>query len=596
MSTIKIPINGQAPANPEAGTVVIFSDGSNGGNLTTLDNQGTKVDLTKLGTGSFEVKELDIEISAAQLEAMSWEEGLDPEAGLEILPAPGEGKCHVLAFGGVFASYVPQGEAWRAEPYGAYRSLDVYYGTPGYNGEYNSETVVRIPLFKDPTSSWTNQEYNKQADEKLYEWNNQESLNMDFDLNSTVYQPLSVKAPDQVTYGIGVEVVNLNVGSPLGSGLAKTSYVNKALWVATSGDIAKVAASTAGGIKLRAWYATVDMSDLVEAKRQLETPLPEFQNPFMQVTPRTVYNFSDIDFGDIVLQKPTFAEFDNSPTSGLTPDLEDYATEFRAQRDEYLKSQNEWILTRALKADGFIWETAGQQLPDRASVSQQPRPQFYGGRQWYAVPALNGPDATAFGWPHRSDNFIKAREPEELPYPSQTGTKCLVAKANNGSEDMIYDATSNRITGFTITNAGTGYLVGDSLEISDGLIGGGFAGEVSEVGAGGEILAIEITLNGLTYGGWNWDPATTTVAVTSVGGANAALTPIFELGQWLPESNYQLTIPGPFGPLVLEDINSTRRATRDALLKATNEFVLSMAPWTWASMYIPEFQIKKYKL
>ena len=596
MSTIKIPINGQAPANPEAGTVVIYSDGSNGGNLTTLNNQGTKVDLTKLGTGSFEVKELDIEISAAQLEAMSWEEGLDPLAGLEILPAPGEGKCHVLAFGGVFASYIPQGEAWRAEPYGMYRSLDIYYGTPGHTGEYNSETVVRIPLFRDPTSSWKNQEYDKQPDEKLYEWNGQESLNMDFALNSTVYQPLSVKAPDQVTYAKGVEAVNLNVGSPLGSGLVGTSYVNKAMYVATNGDIAKVAENTAGTIKLRAWYATVDMSDLVEAGRQLETPLPEFQNPFMQVTPRTVYNFSDIDFGDIVLQKPTFAEFDNSPASGVTPDAEDYATEFRAQRDTYLKTQNEWILTRALKADGFTWENGGQQLNDRATVSQQPRPQFFGGRQWYAIPALNGPDATAFGWPHRSDNFIKAREPEELPYPSQTGTRCLVAKIKEGTGDMIYDATSNRITGFTITNAGTGYLVGDSLEISDGSNGKGCAAAVSEVGAGGEILAIEITLNGLTYGGWNWDPATTTALVTSEGGANATVTPIFELGQWLPIESYQLTIPGPFGPQILEDLDGTRRATRDALLKAINEFVLSTAPWNWANMYIPEFQIKKYKL
>ena len=596
MSTIKIPINGQALVNPKAGEVIIYSDGNNGGNLTTLNSQGRKVDLTKLGTGSFEVKELDIEISAAQLEAMSWEEGLDPLAGLEILPAPGPGKCHVLAFGGVFASYIPQGEAWRAEPYGMYRSLDIYYGTPGHTGEYNSETVVRIPLFRDPTSSWKNQEYNKQSDEKLYEWNGQESLNMDFALNSTVYQPLSVKAPDQVTYTGDVEAINLNTGSPLGSGLAGTSYVNKAMYVATSGDIAKVAASTAGSIKLRAWYATVDMSDLVETGRQLETPLPEFQNPFMQVTPRTVYNFSDIDFGDIVLQKPTYAEFDNSPTGGVTPDAEDYATEFRAQRDAYLKTQNEWILTRALKADGFIWELNGGQLTDRQKVSQQPRPQFFGGRQWYAIPALNGPDATSFGWPHRSDNFIKAREPEELPYPSQTGTRCLVAKAKLGSEDMIYDATSNRITGFTITNAGTGYLVGETIEASDSGVGRGFLGEISEVGAGGEILTIEIIVNELTYGGWNWDPATTTISIISESGANATLTPIFELGQWLPTWDYQLTIPGPFGPLVLDDIDTTRRAVRDALLKAMNEFVLSTAPFTWAAMYIPEFQIKKYKL
>lgn len=45
---------------------------------------------------------------------------------------------------------------------------------------------------------------------------------------------------------------------------------------------------------------------------------------------------------------------------------------------------------------------------------------------------------------------------------------------------------------------------------------------------------------------------------------------------------------------LIGDLQSSRRANRDARLKAYNELILSLRPFFWTNKYIPDFQVKKY--
>ena len=45
---------------------------------------------------------------------------------------------------------------------------------------------------------------------------------------------------------------------------------------------------------------------------------------------------------------------------------------------------------------------------------------------------------------------------------------------------------------------------------------------------------------------------------------------------------------------LIEDLNTTRRARKDARLKTYNEVILAIRPFLFANKYIPDFQVKKY--
>jgi hypothetical protein len=65
---------------------------------------------------------------------------------------------------------------------------------------------------------------------------------------------------------------------------------------------------------------------------------------------------------------------------------------------------------------------------------------------------------------------------------------------------------------------------------------------------------------------------------------------------WSPTANQWDTFGTECYDGDLEDLLTTRRAQRDAYLKAKNQLVLALKPLLWASVYIPEFQVNKYIL
>lgn len=75
------------------------------------------------------------------------------------------------------------------------------------------------------------------------------------------------------------------------------------------------------------------------------------------------------------------------------------------------------------------------------------------------------------------------------------------------------------VTAVTISNAGTGYQVGDAIAANGGS-GSGFVAEVATIGGAGEITGITINNNGAGYF------SAPVLTVTSSGGANAVLTPV----------------------------------------------------------------------
>jgi hypothetical protein len=600
-------------------------------NLVDLIDSCYNYDMGNGGT----VYELNLTLKANDLMNMSYREGTTPYTGMEVLPAPGKGKCYVPAYRTLFASYEVDGEAYIAAPYGSFVSLDFYYPRSGYNSkEPKGTTIAAIPLASDPYSTWCNRCLGPcvDTDQHWAKWSGLESLNITSLANSSVAIPWS----------------DLNT-----KGLSLDSLDNSPLYLATSRFINKARSNTNGVVKVKMWYRIFDISELrKDAPCSLEDVTQN--NPYSSISWDSEKNKGTVGFSQnpiwTDLQKPTFADYDNFPGNRSTPqsdcapeqipssfDFGTAASTYRQIRDSLYKQFTELGLQLQVGLEDlecFMWPEDPNYDTNKNSYIDLPTLQTsgpfafnqpIGGIAGFSavypgkIPTIFTPTIGKFspvswGWPH-DEIFIKTRLISELTYgdstlqgKSVTGWYPDPDQFNLGAETLVYvedsgtysDGTCKRVTGFTITNGGTNYLVGDNVPVTDivGGVGQGCTAEVSEVDPGtGEILAIEVTPDSVGISGGQYYQAGATVDMTGSGDGNATVQPILEVGQWILYDTYKIGLTDNAGTYLItyDDIVSVSISQTGPEVKAFNEICLSCGPY-WSSGDIPRFNVKKYLL
>ena len=602
MSTIKIPaVSKSSVPNPEIGNVILFPDSDNGGNLSQRDKDGNIVDLTQATNAlfnststvtEFKVNEFNRTITSAELLSMSHDKFKNPEGGIELLPAPTAGKCYIITMDAIFAQYISNSNrGYDPFPYAEYRSLDVYYPNQSDSTQTENQRIFSIPLMSMPNSEWINRSrsdaYGVGTSTIFWQYGSQESLAIDKRIDTTIYQQQQVNAQ--------------------ASGFSNWSIIDQAIWIGTNGELAKQLPSSDGEIKIRFWYAELDISDITTQYTE-QNPLPEYALTYKKI--KNYFYFTGLDFLDNPQRELPISYWDNYPQFENSPtiDPEDFATTYRAARDQCTKFQAEYLIAKEWGRDGLV-RSAGQIDEDFNGVPKAPQPNPYLGLTYDKLPLPTGPDYTFWGFPTER-NFIKGQESSIeyppfsgyrrsiLPYDVAEGTSIHTGVYSKGVfEDFYFDTTSGRVASVTIDNPGTGYLAGDGLKF----VGGGATqvakAVISKVGTSGEILEISFEDNGDGYNifGGQYYTSVPTINISTTGGSNAVLTAVIENGQWIEQNNYIKTTS--FGDsFAVADLDSTFRATRDAGFKALNELIDATAPFIDANLSIPALQIEKYKL
>lgn len=553
MSKIKISlINQSNVGTPQPGEQFIFADGSNLGHLSTKDAQGNIIDLTKTGgtelredellnggsDTSLKIFECKVTLTTEDLVSMNWLSGKNPDGGIKVLDAPGVGKCNILLLG-ASASWKPEGgAALIAEPYSEYRSLDIYYKTPGYNGEWSTETAMSIPLLREPFSTWTGKSRNEVRGEwsqpfpqkgtlaeRYLLYNQREPLNIDRNTENQVWQPSSETSS---------------------SGISSYSSENSELWMAINGALKSGAVgieeASKGKVMVCFYYGILDLKTAAPTK-STQRLLPALNNPDQIFGNRSIgagMNMG-IEFGDIDWMKPAMHEFDNELGRRAQPSSEDYQTIYRAERDAYMRSQNEWQLSLHRRINGERIPGSPAQISDLIQVTPQPLPQFFN-RGMFRHETYQGPDSTKWGWSYsfaeystplwknENDNVVQS---DWIYEPSIQGVLHQRREALEISQAVTWLENVGKVTSIDIVSPGTGYLVGQQVWVNpaDGSgnsdssswnwldlmenpmkVGNGCYAKIAAVGPNGEILKIEILENLTTdnektgwYGGYLYD-------------------------------------------------------------------------------------------
>lgn len=559
MSKIKISLIDQSNiATPEAGEQFIFADATNQGHLSTKDAQGNIIDLTRTGgdlgedelvnggsnTG-LKIFECKVTLTTEDLVSMNWLSGLNPAGGIKVLDAPGAGKCNLLLLG-ASASWKPKGgAAIVAAPYGEYRSLDLYYKTPGYNGEWSTETAMSIPLLREPFTTWTGKSRNEiKAEwqlpfplkgvgaERYLMYNQREPLNIDRTTENQVWQPSSETSS---------------------SGISSYSSENSELWMAINGALKSgavgVEEASKGEVMLCFYYGILDLKAAAPVK-STQRLLPALNNPKQIFGDRSIGGGlnMEIEFGDIDWMKPAMHEFDNELGRRAKPASQDYATTYRAERDAYLRSQNEWQLALHRRINGERIPEAQTQISDLNQVSPQPLPQFFS-RGMFRHETYQGPDSTYWGWSYSIAKYSTPLWKNEnaniatadwIYEPSIQGVLHQRREALEIGQAVTWLENVGKVTSIDIVSPGTGYLTGQRVWVNPAdssgdsnssswnwldlmenpmKVGNGCYAEISAVGPNGEILQIEILENQNTdnektgwYGGYLYDSNATASA------------------------------------------------------------------------------------
>lgn len=580
MSQIKISLVEQSRvATPPSGELRIFADADNLGHLSTKDSQGHIEDLTDKGGSGFAdnqiigggentnlgVYEVKMTLETEDLLQMNWLGGLNPDGGLKLLDAPGEGKLNMLLFG-ASATWLP-GKAETAscaglvsKPYAEYRSLDIYYKTPGHNGSWETETAMSIPLLREPFATWTGKSRNEtlagvrdgQLDNfQLY--NQQEPLNIDGTLDTQVWQPLL---------------------EGNGSGISNHSSVNAEMWIAVngalkSGHVGKESPSC-GKIIITMYYGLFDLKEANPTRVAKTQQLPAFDQPYAAHVPEERGGgliFEGMDFLDVDFMSPPMHEWDNWAGKRGASDASDWFTEFRTERDAYKKSENEWQLVLQNHTDGQRVPGDSQRLPKRIDVPGFPLPNFFY-RGAFKTPTYNGPDATNFGWSYWTndwDEVLWKHEDDNIPQKDWQYEPAPIAFKQHErryaieiGQGVTWLEQVGKIVDFQITVPGQGYSTGDRihvnpcdeygnadqaswnwLKLEDGQnipyedpmrVGNGCFAEVTQVDLNGGVLKVEIkqNINGSVsnsdatgwYGGFLYDE--TANATAGMGQPNNA--------------------------------------------------------------------------
>jgi hypothetical protein len=558
MSKIKISLIDHSDVGmPQPGEQFIFADGSNLGHLSTKDAQGNITDLTEKGGGSdlrddelvnggsntgLKIFECKVTLTAEDLFEMNWLSGKNPDGGIKVLDAPGTGKSNLLLLG-ASASWKPEGgAAIIAEPYAEYRSLDIYYKTPGYNGEWSTETAMSIPLLREPFSTWTGKSRNEtraqwQAGkvfdtERYLLYNQREPLNIDRETENQVWQPVS------------------QVGE---NGISSYSSENSELWMSINGALKSGAVgieeASKGKIMVCFYYGILDLKTAAPTKAT-QRQLPALNNPDQIFLNRSIGGGMNmgIDFADIDWMKPAMHEFNNELGRRANPPVGDYQMTWRAERDAYFRSQNEWQLALHRRINGERIPEAPEQITDLIEVTAQPLPQFFE-RGMFRHETYMGPDSTKWGWSYSIAEYSTPLWKNEnanvatadwIYEPSIQGVLHQRREAIEIGQAVTWLENVGKVTSIDITSPGTGYLVGQRVWINpaDGSgntnsstwnwndlmedpmkVGNGCYAEVTAIGSNGEILQIEIFENKNIgnektgwYGGYLYDSNATASA------------------------------------------------------------------------------------
>ena len=469
-------------ATPEAGKHVIFSDSSNNGHLSTKDSQGRVVDLTLTGGGtdldsmqlvrggagtSIEIFEKAVTLTTGELLTLSTKGGLNPSGGMMILPAPGEGKINVMLLGATATWKPGTGAALVAEPYQQHRTIDFYYQVPGYNGNLDSEVALSIPLTREPFSSYAGdmrqtvpRPIEGTNDEEFVQpvlYNKEEPLNIDRTYENQVWKRL-----------------------PEGSGISSISAENAELWISINDKLVSApnpeGLEASGEIIIKFYYGIVSLKE-GKTQRVPQVTLPERGDNWKQHSlqlPRHMSGMfnTNMDFADIEWNIPKFHEFEWQPgwralTEGFS--YEDLSSNYRGQRDAFLKSSNEFALAAAINSDAWRWSISREQ------IAGYPLPLFYG-RGPIEYPWLGGASPTLVNWPSSCEYSLYLERPfrEErdtangtlLGYKKTAGTVEFERRLHPAGETAIWNSQSGRVVGFNITTPGKGYSAGETVYVN----------------------------------------------------------------------------------------------------------------------------------
>jgi len=338
---------------------------------------------------------------------------------------------------------------------------------------------------------------------------------------------------------------------------------------------------------------------------------------------QTSFDFLDNPYYDISLG---FLDNMANPASDKRLfDRENSATNFRAERDVFLKNWNEHWLSKMFGDEYAYAAKAGLTEENRLERDTFGRiedvPKYTVSVEDYQpgtvdfIPVNNGPDYKKLGsisfdiswdpageaWDLMPDGSYK----DLLEYGRPLGTLKKIGRSQSSFvEDYIYNTATTRVSGFTIDAAGTGYNNGDVVNVnnpkSSGKMLQSVRAQVHRVGPNGEILSITLmpstdpTLGGNEYlplGGANVALDAET-SVSSPAGSNATVNAIIATGQWIKVKDFLISDEIEY---TLGDLLEQKRSIRDAYLKSLNEFCLATGPFIAASIRFPEFQIEKYR-
>lgn len=465
---------------PEVGCHIVFSDSSNNGHLSTKDSQGRVVDLTEKGGGdnlrdmqllqggsgtSIEIFEKAVTLTTEQLLTLSTKGGLDPDGGMMVLPAPGEGKTNVMLLGATATWKPGTGAALVAEPYQQHRTIDFYYQTSGYNGNLDSEVALSIPLTREPFSSYAGdmrltaprpiEGTNESEWTQPVLYNKEEPLNIDRTYENQVWKNL-----------------------PEGTGISSISAENAELWISINDKLVSApnpeGLEASGEIVIKFYYGIVSLKD-GKAQRVPQVELPQQGDFFKQhwlTVPRHMAGMlnTEMDFIDTDWNIPKFHEFEWQPGWRAANDgfqYEALSSNYRGQRDQYLKSSNEFALAAAVNTDAWRYGISREQ------VAGYPLPLFYG-RGGIEYPWQGGPSPTLVNWPSSCEYSLYLERPfrEEretangplLGYKKTAGTVEFERRLGDGT--AVWNSQSGKVVGFNITTPGKGYKVGQEVYVN----------------------------------------------------------------------------------------------------------------------------------
>lgn len=619
MSYIKIPrVSASAIPTPEAGKYIIFSNVDKSGNLFAKDQDGNAFDLTEATSGlfnpdnvstEFKVNELNVTLTPAQLTSMSHNKFFNPTGGVELLPAPGEGKCYIIAMDGIFANYTSNSNwGYKASPIGENRTLDVYYPNEGTSNRSESNKIFSIPLFLYPYSDYTGYDRSYASDllgatASLFVSQKQESLCIDTRADSVIYQQQNVNGSD--------------------TAFGTYSIVNQPLYIGTNGDLSKQIDSTNGEIKIKLWYSIIDVSDIYTTPSESNTLEDFFLSDKIIVRGgRESQYWNAINFLDNPLFEKPISFWEDFPRVDVGYDTEDYYTTYRANKDAFLKFTNESAL--AYNDQGIVggYDPGGKIRFDKLEDLEFPISGAFGTAGGFIMrySSFNGPASSQFGFPMDDINYevISSRVPVEqgldkfyynrMPYDVDEGTRCRILDPNGAwTEGFIFDSSCGRVSEIEIVSGGTGYAKGESVILTGGtsistMPGTGYQcsalAQISRVSSTGKIEKVTLDVRKSEphiLGGYFYTSAPT-VTVSTDSGSGAVLTATISTGQWISREDYSRDTS--FGDLNFqyEDIATTQRATKDFWFKAMYEYTRQNEDAVHALLDIPRFQIEKYQL